>query len=922
MTSPGQPLAALLVDDDVTDSELLVHELRRAGYALEWRRVDRGDDIAAALADRAWDVVLCDFNLPGYSVERALELLAEVAPDTPLVVVSGVIDEVEAVELLKSGAQDVVLKSNLARLAPVMKRTLEESSERKRRIDAERALKSAIDHLELAQEVAGMASWDRDAETLDTRWRSGFEGLFGPDVASVGAPLESFLEHVHPDDRVGLRDAMAECVRTGAGYTSEFRLLHADGTVQRISSRGVVLGGDRNRLIGVSIDVTEQRAAEEALRIAHGALTAVVEGSPAAIFVVDRELRVTSWNPAAEALLGWSADDVRGRSLPRAGCDELDALFARALAGEVVAPVEAECRRKDGAPVAVNISLAPLFDDGGRPSAVVATLLDDGPRRARARHQEALLRLGAGLLTHEPDEFLTGATGAMAEALAVDLLVVFAAGRRDAEAVLRTGVGLQEGCAGRGSLSLEPGSYGEYALRQGDALVVEDFAADRRFAPPALLADHGVVAGASVVVRLGNGTRGLLGAYFRTPRTLTEDELRFLQAAAATVSAVVEHMYAARQLRDAEEKYRTLVEQIPAVTYVDLAEPIATPLYVSPQVETILGISPEEWMRSVGLESWLGLLHPDDREANERATRRLVNEGEPLDMEVRVVRRDQQMVWAREQARLLPGEGDRPALVHGVILDITAVKAAEARLEESLALLRFASDDRRRLLGALVQAQEEERRRLSDDIHDDWVQVMTAVALRLDLLHGRTEDAGAAAEIEQLAAQVRDAVGRLRTLVFELRPPALDRDGLAAAVRLLLEERRNGGGTPVIELDDRLVREPAPVVRAVAYRIIQEAMTNVVRHSRASTASVALDNRDGGVLVDVVDDGVGFDVDAAEPLGGHVGLISMRERAELAGGWWRIASAPAEGTTVEFWLPDRSAATDADEDDDDDEDES
>ncbi|MEA2471234.1 MAG: hypothetical protein QOE38_2233, partial [Thermoleophilaceae bacterium] len=140
---------------------------------------------------------------------------------------------------------------------------------------------------------------------------------------------------------------------------------------------------------------------------------------------------------------------------------------------------------------------------------------------------------------------------------------------------------------------------------------------------------------------------------------------------------------------------------------------------------------------------------------------------------------------------------------------------------------------------------------------------------------------------------------RMRTLVFDLRPPALDWAGVASALRLYLEETKERFGLGY-RLDSRLDEEPPLEVRLIAYRIAQEAITNVVKHAGASEVHVSLDGRDGGIHVQVSDDGSGVEV---APSARSFGLDAMRERAEAAGGWWRLDGAPGAGTTVEFWLP-------------------
>ena len=227
-----------------------------------------------------------------------------------------------------------------------------------------------------------------------------------------------------------------------------------------------------------------------------------------------------------------------------------------------------------------------------------------------------------------------------------------------------------------------------------------------------------------------------------------------------------------------------------------------------------------------------------------------------------------------------------------------------ARFARSQAALLRAEQQRRRLLSRLVSAQEEERRRIAEDIHDDPIQVMTAAGMRLQMLRRRAPDHRDAESLERLQSIVDRAVERLRHLVFELRPYALDREGLGAALQLYLEERGKEAEGPAFRLSDRLTREPPPEMRVVLYRVGQELLTNVRKHARAHHVEITLEERGGRVVLRVTDDGVGLapgDVTATRP--GHLGLATIREHAELAGGTCRFISAPGAGTTVEFSVP-------------------
>ncbi len=228
------------------------------------------------------------------------------------------------------------------------------------------------------------------------------------------------------------------------------------------------------------------------------------------------------------------------------------------------------------------------------------------------------------------------------------------------------------------------------------------------------------------------------------------------------------------------------------------------------------------------------------------------------------------------------------------------VEERTADLRESLSDLRRVDEDRRRLLASLVDAQELERQRLAADISEDPIQKMTALAIDLETLQSRLRDPESKEALTGSVDAARGMIDHLRNLLFLLRPPALDQEGLAAAISQLLE--RVGRDTGIKHhVYAALASEPDSDVRAIAYRITQEAVTNVGKHAHAQRIEIDLESKEDGVYVKIEDDGVGPQPDAAGRPG--LGLSVMSERAQIGGGWWRFGPAAGRGTAVEFWLP-------------------
>lgn len=236
-----------------------------------------------------------------------------------------------------------------------------------------------------------------------------------------------------------------------------------------------------------------------------------------------------------------------------------------------------------------------------------------------------------------------------------------------------------------------------------------------------------------------------------------------------------------------------------------------------------------------------------------------------------------------------------PWLLATVQRDISERLAQEERVQHL-------ADERQVLLAHLVEAQEDERSRIAADVHDDAVQALSVVELRLHLLRRSLEQQGTASpvELDLLQQSVQGANDRLRHLLFDLESPARETD-LAAAIE--------GAAAYVLEDSVRWSLESEgdlglPVaVRVVAYRVVKEALVNVRKHAEASHVGIRLGIVDGGIEISVADDGLGFDTAAVQEQPGHLGLRGMRDRATVAGGRVEVVSEVGVGTTVTVVLP-------------------
>ncbi|TMK29135.1 MAG: PAS domain S-box protein [Actinobacteria bacterium] len=215
--------------------------------------------------------------------------------------------------------------------------------------------------------------------------------------------------------------------------------------------------------------------------------------------------------------------------------------------------------------------------------------------------------------------------------------------------------------------------------------------------------------------------------------------------------------------------------------------------------------------------------------------------------------------------------------------------------------------EQEKLLERTVQATEQERKRVAAELHDGPVQHLTALDVMLERARRTLDQPSVASQreaIEKVQGRIREEVSDLRKMMSELRPPALDNLGLVAALQEQLAALGREAGLES-SIDSTLDTRLQPAQEIVLYRVAQEALTNTVKHAGADRVWILLKPMDGHVVLEVGDDGAGFDPSeaAASVSSGHFGLLGMRERIEMAGGKWDLVSGAGSGTVVRAWLP-------------------
>ncbi len=358
------------------------------------------------------------------------------------------------------------------------------------------------------------------------------------------------------------------------------------------------------------------------------------------------------------------------------------------------------------------------------------------------------------------------------------------------------------------------------------------------------------------------------------------------QARVALLSIIEEQKLSEQALRVSEARFRNVFENSP------LGKSMASmdgEVRVNQAFCDILGYSKEELRK----KSWEELTHPDDvLETADALQKVLVGTIPKARFEKRFVHKDGTLVWADTTITVGRDAAGKPTYVLTAINDITPRKQADAAVLD--------------LKQHLQEHIELERLRLAQNLHDGPLQELYAVIYKLEQLRPRAVPENAEI-IDQVVKDLHKTLGVLRAAASELRPPALSRFGLEKAIRSYVEDFRDKN--PQIEIKQTLARDSQllpEAVRLVLFRVLQEALANVVRHSRAKRVELRFSFDAEEARLEIEDNGKGFSV-PGDWLGmvhaGHYGLAGMAERISAAGGTLTLDSVPGGRTTVRAVIP-------------------
>jgi PAS domain S-box-containing protein len=730
--------------------------------------------------------------------------------------------------------------------------------QRTRRRAAETELAITYDRLRMAVEAGRSVGWDWDIKSGRDRWFGDLETVFGIPTDSYSGHVDDFRRKIYPEDRELVWQAVADARKNRTPYIAEFRVVRTDGTVRWITARGKFYyspNGDSERMLGMAVDITDRKLAEEALRGSEQRLRLAVQAG---------KMYAYEWDAATDTIVRSDEfADILGTDQPAHTSrrelivqvypddrEQLAAEFTKVTPESPYSQVQYRLLRPDGNVLWLERRARAFYDDEGKLQHIVGVVADITDRK-QAEHK-----------LRESEDRLAGIVGSAMDAIiAVD---------EEQQVVL-----------------FNAAAEKMFGCSQSEAVgTIVD-----RFIPQSFRSENGAHIrrfGESGVTTRAMGTLGALwalrknGEGFPIEASISHVESDGRKLFTVIIRDITERRLAEQAVHESEERFRLVANTAPVMIWMSGTDKLCN--YFNQPWLDFTGRSIEAELGN----GWAELVHPLDFQACLDTYQAAFDRREHFEMQYRLRRHDGEYRWLLDIGVPRFDSGGSFAGYIGSCIDVTDRKLAEEAM----------ADIGRRL----IDAHEEERTWIGRELHDDINQRLALAVIELERWGHSKSEVELHEHIGHVKQRLSDLGKDVQALSHRLHSSKLDYLGLTVAANSFCREFSE---QQKVEIDFTHKDMPSRVSKEISlclFRILQEALQNAVKYSGVRHFSVKFEGTPAEIQLTVSDHGIGFDPHNAFS-GRGLGLISMRERVQLVKGELSVTSRPAGGTTVFARVP-------------------
>ncbi len=776
---------------------------------------------------------------------------------------------------------------------------------------ADEALMKSEGQRQLAMAAAKVGTWTWNIVTNEVVWSQNVEELFGLSQGTFVGTYQAYLDLIHPSDLSAVNDAVFKTINCSDSYEIEHRIIWPDESIHWVSCRGNLIGshssGKSCWLAGTIVDVTERREAQDALKKEQQFISKILHTAQALIVVLDPHWRVVDLNQACEELTGQKVEQVKGRSfmdlcvVTAEHHGTVTQLLLSMQSGKFPESFENAWVSKDRKICWISWSNSVMRNENDEVEYIIATGIDITERRMAEQTVNHLWRQNE-LILQSAAEGIYG--------LDIHGKVTFF----NQAAQRLTGWNIED------VLGKVVHPLLHHSKADGTPYLLEE---------------------CSIYSSLKDGTVHHQvptevfwrqdGTYFPTEYTSTPilDEGGRIQGAVVTFRDISERHRSENLLRGQQQILemisveKSLVEIFERICHfaegLDHGSICSIFLYDG----TALRVGAAPSLPSTYAEALEGMLSgPEGGSCGTAAYRKeqvIVSDiaTDPLWKSFRSLAAEHRLraCWSTpilSKSDTVLGvlgiyhrQPQDPKATDFALMDLSCGLAGVA-IERNLAqaVLRTNQEELQALGGQLISAQEDERRRISRELHDDMNQRLAVLALSIQSSQkGLPESDPMYANLQKFYDGVSSLSDDVRHLAYQLHPSILDDLGLEVALRSYLNDFSKWEGVPVEFVSMNIPVYLSQDIASCLYRITQECLRNVSRHAQATQVRVKLFEEEEGLKLSIKDNGVGFRVENMR-LGKHgLGLIGMQERVRMVQGTYQMKSALEHGTECTVWVP-------------------